>query len=61
MLQFRRFLKLFQLLQSEKYQWYRMGYIGIFKRLAGIPNVALLLRPIVQDSWKQVLIRLAFK
>ena len=24
-----------------------MGYIVIFKRLAGIPNVALLVRPIV--------------
>ena len=25
-----------------------MGYIVIFKRLAGIPNVALLVRPMVQ-------------
>ena len=42
MLHFIWFLELFQLLQFQNYQWYRMGYIVIFKRLAGIPNVARL-------------------
>ena len=37
MLQFRRFLELFLLLQFQNHLWYRMGYIVIFNRLAGIP------------------------
>ena len=47
MLQFRRFLELFLLLQLQNHLWYRMGYIVIFKRLAGIPYVTLLVRPMV--------------
>ena len=30
--------------KSKNNQWYRMGYIVIFNNLAGIPNVALLVR-----------------
>ena len=40
-LQFRRFLELFLLLQFQNHMWYRMVYIVIFNRLAGIPYVAL--------------------
>ena len=32
-----------------------MGYIVIFKRLAGIPNVALLVRPIVQSTLLKII------
>ena len=40
-----------------------MGHIVIFKRLAGIPNVAVLVRPMVQVQYgcKHVLIRCTFK
>ena len=31
----------------KNHLWYRMGYIVIFNRLAGIPYVALLVRPMV--------------
>ena len=31
----------------KKHLWQRMGYIVIFNRLAGIPNIALLVPPIV--------------
>ena len=47
MLQFRRVLELFLLLQFQNHLWYRMVYIVIFNRLAGIPYVALLVRPMV--------------
>ena len=47
MLQFRRFLELFLLLQFQNDLWYRMVYIVIFNELAGIPYVALLVRPMV--------------
>ena len=47
MLQFRRFLELFLLLQFQNHLWHRMVCIVIFNRLAGIPNVALLVRPMV--------------
>ena len=35
---------------SKDHLWYRMGYIVIFVRLAGIPNVALLVPPIVHHK-----------
>ena len=46
-LQFRRSLELFQRNNSKNYLWYGMGYIVIFNRLAGIPNVVLLVPPMV--------------
>ena len=52
MLQFRRVLELFLLLQFQNHLWYRMGYIVIFNRLAGIPYVALLVRPMVPNHRK---------
>ena len=57
MLQFRCFLELFLLLQFQNHQWYRMVYIVIFNSLAGIPYVALLVRPMVHNcGYKHVLI-----
>ena len=50
MLQFRRVLELFLLLQLQNHLWYRMVYIVIFKRLVGIPYVALLVRPMVPSA-----------
>ena len=40
-----------------------MRYIVIFKRLAGIPNVALLVRPMVRRDVKsrQLIVLLCFK
>ena len=53
----------FSCYNSENYQWYRMGNIVIFKLLARIPNVAVLVRPMVnvQYGCKHVLICCAFK
>ena len=42
------FQNCFSCYNTENHQCYRMGYIVIFKRLAGIPCVALLVRPMVQ-------------
>ena len=47
MLQFRRVLELFLLLQFQNHLWYRMVYIVIFNSLARIPYVALLVPPMV--------------
>ena len=48
------FQNCFSCYNSENHQWYRMGYIVIFKHLAGIPNVALLVLPMVHTCYRHV-------
>ena len=40
---------------SPKHLWYIMGYIVIFNRLAGIPNVVLLVPPMVHKRMQHIL------